>query len=156
MIRISKLADYAVVVLAALSREAEMRANVGALAGKTRLPEPTVAKVLKALTREGIVESLRGVNGGYKIARALGEITVAEIVLAVDGPVSLTACIEDSPEQCDFQCHCLMKGRWNDVNDAIKNALESISLADMIVRPSRPSVNQSAARRQANAVSGNI
>lgn len=132
MIRISKLADYAVVVLAALSQEDGRTANASVLAAKTRLPEPTVAKVLKALTREDIVQSLRGANGGYKMTRRPSEITVAEIVLAVDGPVSLTACIEGSHESCDFRCHCLMRGRWNDVNDAIRGALESISLADMI------------------------
>ncbi len=132
MIRISKLADYAVVVLAALSREDGRTANAGVLAGETRLPEPTVAKVLKALVREEIVQSLRGASGGYKMTRRPSDITVEEILVAVDGPVSLTACIEGSHDSCDFRCHCLMRGRWDNVNEAVRGALESITLADMI------------------------
>lgn len=147
MIRISKLADYAVVVLAALSRENGRTANAGVLAEKTRLPEPTVAKVLKILTREEILQSLRGANGGYRMMRSPSEIAIAEILMAVDGPVSLTACIDGAHESCDFRCHCLMRGRWDDVNEAIRGALESISLADMIGRPvanSGEAVNENA------------
>lgn len=138
MIRISKLADYAVVLLAALSREEGRTANAGILAAETRLPEPTVAKVLKALAREDIVQSLRGANGGYKMARSPSAVSVEDILLAVDGPVSLTACIEGSHENCDFRCHCLMRGRWDSVNEAVRSALEGISLADMTGRPDAP------------------
>jgi FeS assembly SUF system regulator len=131
MIKISKLADYAVVVLGALSRHDQELVNTGALAEVTRLPEPTVSKVLKLLTKADIVTSLRGANGGYQLARKPRDIKVAEIIIAIDGPVSMTACVEGAQECCDFHAHCLVKGRWDDVNTAIRDALEDITLADM-------------------------
>ncbi len=131
MIRISKLADYAVVVLSALAKNDAALMNASAIAEKTRLPEPTVSKVLKLLAREDIVSSIRGATGGYKLARKPQEISVAEIIAAVEGPVSMTACVEGTGEGCDFHAHCSVKGRWDDVNTVIRDALEGISLADM-------------------------
>jgi FeS assembly SUF system regulator len=132
MIKISKLADYAVVVLGALARHDQELVNASALAEATRLPEPTVSKVLKLLTKGDIVQSSRGASGGYQLTRKPREIKVAEIIMAIDGPVSMTACVEGAHECCDFHAHCLVKGRWDDVNTAIRVALEGITLADMI------------------------
>jgi FeS assembly SUF system regulator len=132
MIKVSKLADYAVVVLASLVQGGDSLQSAVALAGHTGLPEPTVAKVLKLLSKENIVHSLRGSNGGYRLTQKPQDITIANILLAIDGPVSLTACVEGSSAQCSYQCSCLMKGRWNSVNLAIQKAFEEISLEDMI------------------------
>ena len=135
MIKFSRLADYAVVILAELARAEEEMMAASALACKSNLPEPTVAKVLKLLAKGDVIVSIRGVNGGYKLARAQTEITVADVVTAVDGPVCLTTCVENSEAECEHACHCMVKGRWDQVNHAISAALEGVSLADMLVDP---------------------
>jgi len=132
VIKISRLADYAVVVLTTLAHQSEGLMSAGAVAQRTHLPEPTVAKVLKLLAKGNIIESIRGANGGYKLARSAPRIQVADIIKAIEGPVSLTACVEGSKETCDYHAHCKVKGRWDDVNMAIQVALESITLADMM------------------------
>ncbi len=132
MIKISRLADYAVVILTSLAHQGEGLISAGGVTQRTHLPEPTVAKVLKLLAKGDIVESIRGVNGGYKLARSPMRIHVADIIKAIDGPVSLTACVEGSKETCDYHGHCAVKGRWDDVNVAVRVALESITLADMM------------------------
>ncbi len=132
MIKISRLADYAVVVLTTLAHQDKELLSAVAVSQRTHLPEPTVAKVLKLLARGGIIESIRGVNGGYKLSRSATRIHVADIIKAIEGPVSLTACVEGSKEKCDYHAHCRVKGRWDDVNMAIQVALESITLADMM------------------------
>lgn len=132
MIRISKLADYAVVVLAALARRGGEGASAVALSEETKIPEPTVSKVLKLLARGEVLESTRGANGGYRLERAPREISVAEIIMAIEGPVSMTACVEGGAgECCDFSAYCQVKGRWDDVNHAIREALTGITLEDM-------------------------
>jgi len=98
----------------------------------TNLPEPTVAKILKLLTQGQILESVRGAGGGYKLLKAPSDITVADIVLAVEGPVSVTSCAESSGACCDYHLHCALKGKWDVVNQAIRQTLARISLHDMV------------------------
>ncbi|MCB1720216.1 MAG: SUF system Fe-S cluster assembly regulator [Rhodospirillales bacterium] len=134
MIKISRLADYAVVTLADLAQQ-KTPVSAVVVAGQTRLPEPTVAKVLKLLAKAGLVQSIRGANGGYRLKKSPAQIDVAQIVTAIEGPVSLTACVEGSADICDYQKHCTVKGRWDDVHRALREALESVTLADMMARP---------------------
>ena len=142
MIKISKLADYAVVVLAALATSDTRQMTASGLSSQTGLPEPTVAKVLKLLTRDNILESLRGVNGGYRLTMAPADLSIARVVVAVDGPVMVTSCVEGSGDTCSYQTHCAVKGRWNRVNDAVRSALEGITLRDMMQSaPSAESVD---------------
>ena len=129
MLRLSKLTDYAVVVLVGLSDDTVMTS--ASLARSTGVPEPTVAKVLKLLASAGLVASQRGARGGYRLARALGEIGVADVVVAIDGPIALTACVDGSTSVCGSQDQCPVRGRWDRVNDAIAQALSAITLADM-------------------------
>lgn len=137
MIKVSKMADYAVVVLTALARsDAQMTAS--GISGQTGLPEPTVAKVLKLLSRGQFLESTRGVNGGYKLSKAPGAITVANIIAAVDGPISLTSCVDDNDNSCGYQSRCAVKGRWNGVNHAVRGALDSVTLQDMMINSCVP------------------
>lgn len=131
MIKFSKLTDYAVVTLATLSHSDEML-SASALSAASRLPEPTVSKVLKLLAKADVVNSVRGVNGGYKLARTPQNITVAQIVSAIEGPVALTSCVDTAHDACDYSSCCPVKGRWDSVNLAIKDALSGVSLADMI------------------------
>jgi FeS assembly SUF system regulator len=128
MFKLSKLTDYAVVVLVRLAREDGVRTSPG-LAAATFIPEPTVAKVLKALAGKGLVLSQRGAHGGYRLSRPLEAIPVADVIAAIDGPIALTACVEGGA--CESERLCPMHGRWDPVNEAIEAALHSITLADM-------------------------
>jgi FeS assembly SUF system regulator len=129
MLRLSRLTDYAVVALVRLGRCDGVATTPGIAAG-IGLPEPTVAKVLKALTVNGLVVSTRGAHGGYRLSRPLAAISIAEVIVAVDGPIALTSCV-DGAVGCESQSLCPVAGRWDPVNDAIREALTNITLADM-------------------------
>ncbi len=130
MLRLSKLTDYAVVVLVRLASTDGVQTSPG-IATATGIPEPTVAKVLKILATGDLVLSQRGAKGGYRLKRALSVIPIADVIAAVDGPIALTACVEGSVSECESQSLCPMRGRWDPVNDAIHKALSGITLADM-------------------------
>jgi FeS assembly SUF system regulator len=132
MIRISKLADYAVIVLGALAKGDEPHLNASALAARTHLPEPTVAKVLKLLVKADLVKSIRGVYGGYTISNNLDFISIARVIEAIDGPITITQCADGSDNTCGHLGQCAMQGRWRGVNDTIKAALGEVKLADMM------------------------
>lgn len=131
MLKLSKLADYAVVIITALDSHEDELVSASILSQETRLPEPTVAKVLKLLSASNIVTSIRGVKGGYKLSAGIDKISIKDVITALDGPIALTACVEDSGEGCEFAPTCAMHGRWNRVNKAIKEALEAVSIYDM-------------------------
>jgi len=136
MLRLSKLTDYAVVVLIRLA-ESERAGDDDAvqtspgIAAATGVPEPTVAKVLKALACGGLVSSQRGARGGYRLARSLGTISICDVIGVVDGPIALTACVDGGAGGCDVESLCAVKGRWDLVNAAIRGALDNITLAEM-------------------------
>ena len=130
MLRLSKLTDYAVVVLVRLSREPGVQTSPG-IAAAIGVPEPTVAKVLKTLAAGGLVASQRGARGGYRLLRSLAAIPIADVIAAVDGPIALTACVDGTTGCCESESLCPMRGRWDPVNEAIHQALSSITLADM-------------------------
>lgn len=130
MLRLSKLTDYAVVVLVRLDAGAEVQTSPG-IAAATGIPEPTVAKVLKSLSASGLVTARRGAHGGYRLARALEDVPVGTVIAAMDGPIALAACVDGSATECESLSLCPVRGRWDPVNDAIQRALAGISLADM-------------------------
>jgi FeS assembly SUF system regulator len=151
MLRLSKLTDYAVVVLVRLAGMDGVQTSPG-IAAATGIPEPTVAKVLKTLAAGDLVSSQRGARGGYRLNRPLSAIPIADVIAAVDGPIALTACVEGAPGGCESSGLCPMRGRWDPVNEAIHRALSTITLADMqapvlpAFRPlARPAQFQSAA-----------
>ena len=129
MLRLSKLTDYAVVVLVRLAHERELQTSP-ALSAATGVPEPTVAKVLKVLGAAGLVESRRGARGGYRLGRPLAAIPVSDVIAAIDGPIALAACV-DGADECGAGHICPMRGRWDRVNQALHRALSGITLADM-------------------------
>lgn len=134
MIKLGKLTDYAIVVMGQLSKEgAGSTCSAHYLANATGVPEPTVAKMLKALAKKDLVISVRGVAGGYKLARAAGQISVAEIITAMDGPILIAACVKGHADNCQLSDTCPVNGRWNPVNDTIRRALEAIKLPEMVV-----------------------
>jgi FeS assembly SUF system regulator len=128
MLRLSKLTDYAVVVLVRLAEGEQVQTSPG-VATATGIPEPTVAKVLKALGTAGLVVSQRGARGGYRLQRSLREIAIAEVITAIDGPIALTACVDGGG--CATGGLCPVRGRWDPVNAAVRAALSAITLADM-------------------------
>jgi FeS assembly SUF system regulator len=129
MLRLSKLTDYAVVVLVRLSQGEAVQTSPG-IAASTGIPEPTVAKVLKILAAGGLVASHRGAHGGYRLLRPVQSVAVSEVIEAIDGPIALTACV-DGGSNCDAHNLCPVRGRWDPVNDAIYQALSAITVADM-------------------------
>ncbi len=130
MLRLSKLTDYAVVVLTQLAEGQDLQTSP-AIAASTGIPEPTVAKVLKTLAAAGLVASSRGARGGYRLLKPPSRIPVADVIRAMDGPIALTACVDGSVIECGSRGMCPMHGRWDPVNAAITAALTAISLADM-------------------------
>ena len=95
------------------------------------MPLPTVAKLLNCLAHEHLVTSSRGASGGYRLTRSADEITVAEIIQAMNGPIALTACVDGNSGCCDVENFCPMRGNWDKVNLAIRTALGSVTLTDM-------------------------
>jgi FeS assembly SUF system regulator len=136
MLRISKLTDYATVLLAALARGPEECVPASRLAELTHLEPPTVAKVLKTLARAGLVSSIRGVNGGYRLAESPEDISVAGIVSAMEGPIALTECGLE-PGLCSHESDCSLRGNWQKIGQAVEAALAGLSLADLAEPASR-------------------
>ena len=130
MLRLSKLTDYAVVVLVRLADSDGVQTSPG-IAASTGIPEPTVAKVLKTLAAGGLVVSQRGARGGYRLLRSLSDVPIADVITAIDGPIALAACVDGSLSGCESQSLCPVRGRWDPVNEAIHQALSAITLADM-------------------------
>lgn len=136
MLRLSKLTDYGVVVLARLASAEERVVAVPELALTTGLAEPTVAKVLKTLGQAGLVDSVRGARGGYRMARPIEQIPLAEVIVAFEGPIALTACVDGASGSCESARLCPVHGRWDPVNRAVREALTGITVADLASRPS--------------------
>lgn len=138
MIRITKLTDYGIVLLSRIARDPQMQVHsVRDLAAEAHLPLPTVSKILKILARQGLLVSHRGVKGGYHLARRPEEISVAEIIGALDGPIAVTDCSPRSSCRCDLEKLCCVRSNWQRINLAVRDTLEAISLADM-ARPLPP------------------
>jgi FeS assembly SUF system regulator len=142
MLRLSKLADYAVVVLIRLAEGERCCPDASrfgmdpvqtspGIALATGVPEPTVAKVLKALAGAGLVASQRGARGGYRLCKPLHAIAISDVITAIDGPIALTACVDGHHGTCDVLSMCAVRGRWDLVNATIRQALSHITLADM-------------------------
>ena len=138
MIRITRVTDYGIVLLTYFARSSEETLHTARdLARDSHLPLPTVNKVLKTLTRHGLLESHRGVKGGYTLSRHPEEISVAEIISATEGPVAMTECTVDGPGGCDHESECPVSDNWQRINQAIQEALDGITLAEM-TRPMAP------------------
>lgn len=131
MLRISKLTDYATVLMTVLAQDAPAVLSAVELAARARIELPTASKVLKMLVHAQLVTSFRGASGGYRLARAAAEISVADIVAAIEGPFGMTECVAHAG-QCDHEPHCGVRGNWQRISSAIEGALRSVSLAEMV------------------------
>jgi len=130
VLRISKLTDYATVILADLAADPERLHTAAAVAGRTRLAAPTVSKLLKTLQRAGLVASARGAHGGYHLTRPPGAISAAAILDALEGPVAITEC-SGQDSHCGIEHVCRVGHSWQRVNRAIRRALHDITLAQL-------------------------
>ena len=133
MLRITKLTDYATVVLCALADAPGRVHSAAELAETARLELPTVSKVLKPLAHAGLVESFRGSAGGYRLARPADRISLIEIVEAIEGPLGMTECSGEH-SSCEHEPHCGVQTHWRRINDVIAEALGGITLAEMLPR----------------------
>ncbi len=131
MLRISKLTDYGTVLLANLAANRETVCSAADVSEATGIAVPTVSKLLKSLGRAGLVTSTRGANGGYQLARDPLDISAADIIDALEGPVSITECSAND-SQCAHEGVCSVGGAWQRVNIAIRRALEGVSLNDLL------------------------
>ncbi len=131
MLRLSRLADYAVLLMTQMAVDHNALHHVGDLAAGTGLPVPTVAKVLAKLARQGLLTSHRGVKGGYSLAHNPAKITAAAIVSALDGPIALTQCSKAGVSSCDVEPVCPSRSGLGRINAAVRQALEEVSLADI-------------------------
>lgn len=138
MLRVSKLTDYATVVMTCLAGAGDGVLSAQVLAERARLELPTVSKLLKQLAQAGLVTSARGINGGYRLARAPERITIADIVTAMEGPIGMTECSAHAGA-CDHESHCGIRVNWQRISQAVRNALQDVSLADMVAAPPRRS-----------------
>ncbi len=148
MLRISKLTDYGVVLSTHLAGLTEPK-SVRELAVETGLPEPTVSKVLKTLSKAQVVTSRRGVHGGYSLSRPPHEISIVEVITALEGPIAVTECTDESDDaSCAHETHCSVRGNWQRINDAVLTALRAITLDEM-ARSSINLITLSRSREQA-------
>ena len=132
MLRLNRMTDYAILVLGALAhRHGETLAS-GRLAEVTDLAQPTVAKVLKMLLAAELVETQRGVRGGYRLMKISARISLVDIVEAMEGPIAVTDCIDGAREPCMASNCCCMRKHWKHINLAIRKALMDVTLEDLI------------------------
>jgi FeS assembly SUF system regulator len=129
MLRISKLTDYAILVMVELARDGEML-NAQTLAERVGVEATTASKVLKMLAGSDLVQSFRGAGGGYRVNRPAAGISVAEVIAAIEGPIAMTECsVEEG--LCSQEDSCGLRGNWQRISLAVAQALQGVSLAEM-------------------------
>lgn len=132
MIRLAKLTDYGLVLMTHMAQSQAGRPHTARdLAIETRLPLPTVSKLLKELLQGGLLVSQRGIKGGYSLARMPRDISVAEIIAVLEGPVALTECSTDFSGLCDLEPCCPIKNNQRIISQAVRGALENVMLCDL-------------------------
>lgn len=135
MIKLSRMADYGVLLMTELARDQNTLRTASMLAASTSLPVPTVSKVLKLLSNGGLLESQRGAQGGYVLAHRVEQITVADIIGAVEGPIALTDCVGDDGALCEIEAKCPTRTNWSRINAVMNEALGRVTLAEMVLPP---------------------
>jgi len=133
MLKLNKMTDYAVVCLGMLARKPEYVMSASQISKETGLKLYTVQKILKnILAKSDLLKTERGYHGGYTLKKNSKNITVTEIIEALDGPISLTSCVDKSDSFCQSSNICFLGGKWNRVNEIIRNSLNDISLDDLL------------------------
>ena len=130
--RLTQLADYAVVMMAAAARRGgSARLSAADLAGETGVPVATAQKLMGRLAAAGLLTSARGAGGGFALSRPVGKISLADIVEAVEGPIALTACADHRPSDCALDSRCRIKPHMGIAGNAVRDALEAVSLKEL-------------------------
>jgi FeS assembly SUF system regulator len=133
MIKVSKLTDYGIVLMTYMARDGERPVhNARDLAAAARIPLPTVSKILKLLSQAELLVSQRGVKGGYKLTRTPQEMTIAQIIAALEGPIAVTECSSHESGLCELEPFCPVTKNWRIISTVVRNALEQVTLADLI------------------------
>jgi len=140
MLRMGKLTDYGIVLLVEMTDRPGHLHKAAELSEQLGLPQPTVSKLLQRLSLGGFLESTRGVNGGYRLARSASDITVADIIRSLEGHGGLTECVEQ-PGSCSQEDTCTIRGKWPAINAVIWHALTGITLSDMATNTDVQMVN---------------
>ncbi|MCC6751938.1 MAG: SUF system Fe-S cluster assembly regulator [Deltaproteobacteria bacterium] len=132
MMRMTKQADYGIVLMTLFAKGLPEDPVLSArdLAQEASLPLPTVTKILKALARDGLLTSHRGVNGGYRLARTPAQVTVGQIITALEGPIAITQCAVNATG-CGREPFCPTRGNWRRIDEAVRDALDHITLEEM-------------------------
>jgi len=130
MLRLTKLTDYGILLMTQMAASEQDRFTAAKLAGITRIPAPTVSKILQMLLHQGLLDSTRGAHGGYRLARPAAEVNVRDIIQVFEGSIALTECNLDE-SLCDQHAFCATSNNWKRINRAVGEALGDISLADM-------------------------
>ena len=137
MLRLTKLTDYAIVILSEMASNPAVRLSSSQVAAATGVNEPTVAKILKQLTCAGVIGSYRGMQGGYQLVHETNEITVRQIIEAIDGPIAIADCVNGTTG-CSVEHKCRVRGNWDKVNNAIIGALDGLTLGEMMQQQNVP------------------
>jgi FeS assembly SUF system regulator len=140
MLRVTRLADYAIVMLTHFATHRQSILNARDIAKVVKLPLPVVSKVLKLLSKAGLLASQRGTKGGYGLARPPEEITIAAVIRALEGPIAMTECTGMNRD-CNLESECPVRANWHSINQAIQSALEKITLDEMTQQLDKPLIN---------------
>lgn len=141
MLKLSRLADYATVLMCRMTREPDVARSAAQLAEALDLPLPTVAKLLKRLTQAQLLVSERGGKGGYRLARSAASISLVDVITAIDGAPALTQCVSPAGH-CAIEASCETRGHWGVINRAVTDVLRGVSLAQLggaraiVIKPS--------------------
>jgi FeS assembly SUF system regulator len=150
MLRVSKLADYGTVVMASMAREPARLHSAAEVASRLGLATPTVSKILKTLAKSGLVTSSRGAHGGYRLHGAPADISIAQIIDAMDGPIGMTEC-STTPGICTQEAACSVRASWRSINEIVLDALSRVTLEQM-ARPVTHRVPLETLKRAARSI----
>lgn len=131
MFKINKLTDYAMLVITRLAEDPAALLSAHQLAEECHLELPTVSKVLKLLGKAGLLTSVRGAHGGYRLERAAEAISITDVISAIEGPIGVTECSVE-PGSCSHEPVCQLRGNWHVIDREIHNVLDNLSIADML------------------------
>ncbi|WP_322628135.1 SUF system Fe-S cluster assembly regulator [Halothiobacillus sp.] len=130
MLKISRMSDYAIVLLTTLAQGKTVQSNARALSEQTGLSQPTVGKLLKTLTTNRLLRSQQGRHGGYSLARAAASISLADIIEAIDGPIAMTECFS-TDHDCEREANCSVRPHWYAINQGVRELLTCTTLATL-------------------------
>lgn len=131
MIKIGKLTDYAIVIVTKMAMNPKGIYKVSDIVHSTSLPKTTIAKIMKLLANAGILQSARGIHGGYSLTKRAEDITIHDIIKVIEGPISLMNCLDEERKSCSIVNLCSMKNNWEKINDEIKETLSKVTIHEM-------------------------